>query len=120
MKADDASIPSGGEVIDLRTEKDRGLIRQAVKSWPKRWRGMTPEFKDKCIQQLSEALAEVDLIEDVDKRVMARTSIVKTAAVIEGQNQKDEHIEVEQKNPQVVEHRHFVVPPPRVLGESNG
>lgn len=88
-------IASGGASIalDLKTEADRGALRTAIKRWPKRYRAITPEFADQLVHQLEEAMEEVSDIEDIAKRVDARTSIARTGAMMIGQEQKDDHAE---------------------------
>ena len=101
--------------IDLTDPKDRGLIRTAMTWWPKRWRGLSPEFKDRCVDQLTTAIDEVGNVDDLAKRVATRVDIVRTAAMLEGQNQKDEHhAEGDRVN---VTHEVWTVAPPKVLPE---
>lgn len=86
--------------LDLTTEKDRAMLRTAIVERPKRWRGLTDSFKDRCIDQLSRAMDETEQIEDLDRRVAARCSITRTIALIENQNQKDDHKAAELERPQ--------------------
>lgn len=94
----DTPNPTGGaqSALDLTTERDRGLVRRACKEWPKRWRGLSDALKDRFIEDLKvasdaarAALDDPDTAMDAAKTL---SSIAKTAAVIEGQNQKDEHL----------------------------
>lgn len=93
-------IPSGGadSGLDLTSPADQALARQAVKNWPKRWRGITSDKKEKWVEQLARAGdAAADLVDSPDPQtrlqaVSAMTSVVRTAAAIEGQNQADEHV----------------------------
>lgn len=90
-------IPSGGGGIDLTDPKDQALARQAMKNWPKRWRGLTAEFKERCTKQLQIAIDEADSLamtgpEGVADAAKIRLSAVKTAVMMEGQNQSDDHL----------------------------
>lgn len=98
-QAADTPTPSGGASsgLDLTNPRDQGLARQAMKNWPKRWRGLTPEFKDRCAKQLQIAIDEADALamtgpEGVSDAAKIRLSAVKTAAMMEAQNQSDEHL----------------------------
>lgn len=91
--------PSGGASsgLDLSNVRDQGLARQAMKNWPKRWRGLTEEFKDRCAKQLQIAIDEADSLamagpEGIAEAAKIRLSAVKTAAMMEAQNQSDEHL----------------------------
>lgn len=103
------SAPGGAgavtSAIDATNEKDRGLIREAVKRWPKRWPGVDDAKKQKWLNQLERAgdVAE-GLLDNADPGMRldaARTvvSVVKTAHAIEGQNQADEHLAFKAENP---------------------
>lgn len=72
--------------IDLATEADRGLIRRLATRNPRRWR-MKDEFRDKCEVALDWALARAQELDEVDSTI----SCIKTAAMLEAQNQADEH-----------------------------
>jgi hypothetical protein len=85
--------PPREPALDLTDPKDRAMVREAARRRPKRWRGLTPELKDKLMTQLEKATDEVAEVTDVDKRVKLRTDIVKTGAVLEGQVQADEHLD---------------------------
>lgn len=83
----------GARSIDLADEKDRGLVRRLITRNP-RWK--LPEAdKDEYMTTLREAgrVARAHLSDPDSSLDAAKTasSIVKTAAMIEGQNQKDEH-----------------------------
>ncbi len=92
---------SGGEscAVDATNEKDRGAIRNAVKQWPKRFAAITPERKAKWVAQLEEA-GDVasDLMRNAEEtpvRLKAAdtvNSVVRTAGMLEGLNQADEHL----------------------------
>jgi len=92
-------IPAGGATsgLDLSNVRDQGLARQAMKNWPKRWKGLTEEFKDRCAKQLQIAIDEADSLamagpEGIAEAAKIRLSAVKTAAMMEAQNQSDEHL----------------------------
>lgn len=98
----DRSVSSGDRfaAIDPANPKDQALIRQAVKRWPKRWRGLDDAKKDSFVAGLVEAHDTArdlmrNAIDPKDQLDAANLvlSAVKTAAVIEGQNQADEHLE---------------------------
>lgn len=83
----------GGTSVDMASEKDRGMVRRIIQQYP-RWK--VPETdKDEYLLGLKEAnrVARAHLTDPDHSLDAARTvaSIVKTAAMIEGQNQKDEH-----------------------------
>ena len=95
-----APVPLGGgqSAIDLTNVKDQGLARQAMKNWPKRWAGLDASFKERCKKQLEVAIDEADSIamagpEGIAEAAKIRLSVVKTAVMMEAQNQKDEHAE---------------------------
>jgi hypothetical protein len=114
----DANAP-GGAALDLTTEKDRGMVRSYITRSPRRWRGVTEAIKDRCVQQINIAMDEVESIDEPGLRVQVRMKIATTLAMIEGQNQKDDHAEQEADKPAAGNvHIHFTVPPPRVIGES--
>ncbi len=102
---DGAHLPSasGGDrfnAIDPTDPKDQALVRQAVKRWPKRWRGLDDAKKDKFVEGLEEAhdTARAIMKGAIDAKDQLNAaglvlSAVKTAAIIEAQNQADEHLE---------------------------
>ena len=102
---DGAHLPSaqGGakfNAIDPTDPKDQALVRQAVKRWPKRWRGLDDAKKDKFVEGLEEAhdTARAIMKGAIDAKDQLNAaglvlSAVKTAAIIEAQNQADEHLE---------------------------
>ncbi len=82
--------------IDVESEKDRGLIREAIKRWPKRWRGLSDGLKDQFADALAQAnarmLSAMNSAESVGEAVQAAgaiASIARTAVAMEGQNQTD-------------------------------
>lgn len=115
-----ARPPESDGGIDATNIRDQATIRRAKKLWPKRWAGISDEKKQKWLDQLEFAgdvarkvlerptrlvtdmngqTAEVLDSEIALKAVNAVVSVVKTAAVIEGQNQSDEHLEAKIENP---------------------
>jgi len=116
-----APIPPGGAPsgLDLTNVRDQGLARQAIKNWPKRWKGLTEEFKDRCAKQLQIAIDEADSLamagpEGIAEAAKIRLSAVKTAAMMEAQNQKDDHAEagVAATNVTVNNNTIIAIPPP--------
>lgn len=95
----DGNAPGGGRVssLDLRDPKDMALARTAMKRWPKRWRGLTDEFKDQCLSDLSAAsdAARVKLLDSEAALEAAKVlaAVAKTAVAMEAQVQADEHLE---------------------------
>ncbi len=93
------SLQAGGvgstfQSIDLNNEKDRGLVRTAMKWWPGRWRGLSDTVKDEMAATLRQAnqVMAVALATDSQnayQAVSAIASIVRTAVMMEGQNQTD-------------------------------
>ena len=83
--------------LDLSTEADRGLLRQAIKHGPRRWRGLSDARKDEfadMLHQAAQASRELLKAEDLELRLKAAKSVescVSTAVQMEAQNQKDEH-----------------------------
>lgn len=97
MEAQTTPIPSGGEptALDMGNERDRGALRQAIKNWPKRFRGITDARKDRWLNDLDEARDKArGVVMDIDpvEGVKAIVSIVKTELAMELANQKDEHV----------------------------
>jgi hypothetical protein len=70
--------------IDLGDAKDRGLLRQAAR---RRW-AVPDELRDESVAALGRALQVARDATDVDQIV----DVVRTIAVLEDQNQKDEHL----------------------------
>jgi hypothetical protein len=102
---DGAHLPSaqGGakfNALDPADPKDQALVRSAMKRWPKRWRGLDDAKKDKFVQGLEEAHdtareimhGSVDNKDRLDAAGLV-LSAIKTAAMIEAQNQSDEHLQ---------------------------
>ena len=99
--------------LDMTRGKDREYLRTAISAG---W-GLTHDdlaFYAKLLKT-----AALKAAQDGDTREM--NSCVKTAAYIASMIQADEHKAVDKVVPDAPqEHRHFHVPAPRVLGESNG
>lgn len=98
---DDSGGIEGGNV------KDQALMRQAMKNWPRRWRAITPEKKDKWLADMERAKdAAVGLVHDPDadtalKAIGAVVSATKTLVMMEAQNQADDHAELRAAKPDV-------------------
>lgn len=98
--------------LDMEVGKDRALLRRAIsQGW-----GLTHEdldFYAKVLKVAAKRASESGNIREMN-------ACVKTAAYIASMVQADEHhadsLEVADKV-QVHEHRHYVVKPPRLLGE---
>jgi len=99
--ADNPQTAAGGAVsaLDPSTEKDRGLMRTAMARWPKRWRGMSEEKKDLFAKILGEAGEKagtaLQTTTDIDQQckvIGEIASIVRTAVMMEAQNQSDDHL----------------------------
>ena len=118
----DTPMHSGGgdSALDLTNERDRGLVRKATRQWPKRWAGLDPEFKSRCKKQLEIAIDEADSVAmsgtegAVAEAAKIRLSVVKTAVMMEGQNQKDDHAEagVASTTTNVTVNTIIAIPPP--------
>jgi len=84
--------------LDMVSEVDRGVLRRAVGDGPsngkRRWGGITDEKKRQYIQALDVALRLS--LEKSDQRGV--NGCVKTLAMLEGQNQGDEHLEIRIKS----------------------
>ena len=81
--------------LDMNDCKDRGMLNEALRRWPKRWRGLNDETKDELVEGLKEAnrVARAQLTDPDSSLDAAKTvaQIVGVAARIEGQNQADDH-----------------------------
>lgn len=100
MESQNTPILSGGagSTLDLSDPKDRAAIRNAIKEWPKRFRAITPEKRDNWINDLEDARATAKNIADSEapadlklQAVQAVQSCVKTSAMMDLMQQKDEH-----------------------------
>lgn len=78
--------------LDMTDERDRGLLRRKVDDGPnrRRWPEITDEFKADAVRALKVALRMS--LEAKDHRGI--NGCVKTLALLEGQNQKDDHVAV--------------------------
>lgn len=80
--------------LDMSSSKDRALLNQAVKSWPKRWRGLSDAVKAELAAGLHEAnaVARRELNgESPLEAAKAVAQIVGVAVRMEGQQQADDH-----------------------------
>lgn len=96
----------GDSYLDPTNELHRANIREAVKRWPRRWAGIDAAKKKKWTDQLECAgdVAEtlMNQADDAETKLNAAktlVSVVKTAAMMEGQNQSDEHKQSDIDNP---------------------
>ncbi len=94
-------IAAGGtqSALDMSSEDDRAMVREAMKRWPKRWRGLSDDRKEGFISGLTEAgaVARQHLNSDDPGVALdaakAVSSIVKTAVQMEAQIQADDHLQ---------------------------
>lgn len=96
-------IAAGGArfaAIDGTNERDRALVRTAIKRWPKRWRGLGDEQKEGFVSDLVAARQKAREVMDnshdpeaIIGAVEAINSCARTAVLMEGQVQADEHLE---------------------------
>jgi hypothetical protein len=89
------SLPTpslSGGAIDATNPKDQALIRNAIKEWPKRWRGLTDSFKERCVRDMEWAAEQARLAPDPLEGAKVLTSIAKTVVAMEGQQQADDHL----------------------------
>jgi hypothetical protein len=119
-----AQAPVGATVgtLDMTDERDRGLVRRqftAPQGKHRRWPGIDDDTKGQFVSALRVALRWA--LERQDHRGV--NGCVKTLAMLEGQNQSDEHLE--EKYGRVddglatdsVAHTVYTCEPPRVIGE---
>ena len=96
-----APIGAGGAGItknfDMTTDKDRGTIRNLSERWPARWRGVSSEFKEQIVKDLSAAsdTARVKLQSETEALGAANTlaSIARTVVAMEAQQPADDHLQ---------------------------
>ena len=93
-------VNAGGvSAIDLTDEKDRGMVRNAMRHWPRRWAGITADRKAAFVDGLVEANeAARKLVKDGEADIVLKAagtlaSVARTAAMMEAQVQADEHLE---------------------------
>jgi hypothetical protein len=81
--------------LDMTNDKDRAMVRDALREYPKRWAGVTPEVKQQILEDLGwardQARACPATLTDPLAGAKVVVSVAKTFAMIEGQNQADEH-----------------------------
>lgn len=97
-----APIPSGGAAtsLDMTSERDRGLVRQAIKNWPRRWAGLDKEKRARLVESLMVADEAARTIDDPAEKAKAIASIVRTGVMMEGQHQADQHAVYKAVQPQ--------------------
>ncbi len=103
--SENAPIQAGGvgkhfASLDFTTEKDRGLLRTAMKWWPARYRGLDDEFKAETVKDLqisretARKVAANPETADMALRACATlSSVAKTVVMMEDQVQKDQHLQ---------------------------
>ena len=91
---------AGFASIDPMDPKDQAMVRKAVGRWPKRWRGIDAAKKDRFVEGLmsahDKALSTMNETQNPELAMQATNlvlSAIRTAAVLEGQNQADDHLE---------------------------
>ena len=103
--------------LDMSNRYDRAAVRRVANQAGKRW-AVTDEFKAELIQALRAATA-IAMANGVSRDI---NDCVKTAAVLEGQNQADQHLD--EKNARLDEGKptESVATQYRVVfdGEANG
>lgn len=88
----------GKPSLDMANPKDRAMLHEAIRRWPKRWRGLTDEFKDELAASLRMAnetakeLASKGDPETALEAIKMIPNIVRVGVAMEGQNQADEHL----------------------------
>lgn len=97
-----APIPPGGAPLslDMADERDRGLVRQAIKSWPRRWRNLDAAKRAQLVESLMLADEAARSIDDPVEKAKAIASIVRTGVMMEGQHQADQHAVYKVMQPQ--------------------
>lgn len=98
------NVGGRGELSALdcaETPRDIATIHEAIRRWPKRWTGQTPEMKAAIVRDLDAGRAKMRLIMDHahagdehDRAMQAMdrlTTAVKTHLMIEEQQQRDTH-----------------------------
>lgn len=86
-----ATPPVGG-AIDVTTLKDQGLVRRAMKEWPRRWRGLSDSFKERCVRDLEWAAEQARMASDPLEGAKVLASVTKTVVAMEAQQQADDHL----------------------------
>lgn len=110
--------------LNMGNDKDRGLVREAIKRWPDRWKAVREDIKTNIVNGLDEAsTAAREAMREGDPdhklrgaHVMA--SVAKTLVAIEAQRQADDH-EIEKyarlDNGQATDRTEVIVMPPPTL-----
>ncbi len=91
-----------GCALDLTCEKDRALVRTQLSRYPKRWAGITDDVKDSIVDDLKWARKQARECPGTEFDPLAGAKVVisvaRTLAMIEGQNQADDHHADKQAN----------------------
>ncbi len=105
--APDAIVTGALASVDPAAEIGRGSVREGMRKWPKRWRGIDADAKDEYSKGLlvaakaARALVEANAgdaelgegnVANLIAGINATASIVRTAVAMEGQVQTDEHL----------------------------
>ncbi len=96
-----APVVQGGapSTLDMSIAKDRAILRDAMRQWPKRFRAITPEKRDNWVNDLEDVRATAKNIADngtlpAELRLKAADSVracVLTSGMLDSMQQKDEH-----------------------------
>ncbi len=85
--------------IDAVDEKDRGMIRKAMERWPKRWRGLSDDFKASVVDDLQlarkvarEVASNAESADMALRACATLSSVAKTVTAMEDQVQRDDHL----------------------------
>lgn len=96
--------PGGDTPLDFDSEKDRAMVRNAIRRWPKRWRGHTPEKKERYAELNALAAEKAAQIMEADDPnlalagVQAVNSCVRVAVAMESQEQADDiHLDAQEQ-----------------------
>lgn len=102
-------IVAGGaeSALDMHNERDRALVREAIRRWPHRWGGLDADKKARLVDGLmaaEEAARRCLDGPDPMEAAKAIASIVRTGVVMEGQVQADQHAMLKAMVPDRVQH----------------
>lgn len=80
--------------------RDAGMVNEAIRRWPKRWRGQTPEMKEAIVADLDagrrkarELMDEAAEPETALSAIGALNACARSQIAIEAQEQSDDHAE---------------------------